>query len=169
MKNKFLIAEGETDVALLKKLIPSEYLERIKFVVGGGYSAAIALASSILYNKPDSYVSLVLDADTADPSSIQEKRDFLDWQLSKMSANQLYDIHLFIPAIDALFINYGVVKTKQKVSFDPKATLKGVMEEECITLLEFINNLSQVDVKALREDQTIQNIIRGLHSEVVQV
>ena len=166
---KFLIAEGETDVALLKVLIPDECSEGIKFVVGGGYSAAIALASSILYDKPDSYVSLVLDADTADPSSVQEKYDFINWQLGKMSVNRSYDIHLFIPASEALFINYSLVKTKQKISFDPKATLKEALEEKNTTLLDFINTLSPIDVEALRQDQTVQNIIQGLHDEVAQV
>ncbi len=166
---RFLIAEGETDVALLKMLIPTECSEGVKFVVGGGYSAAIALASSILYDKPDSYVSLVLDADTADPSSVQEKYDFINWQLGKMSANRSYAIHLFIPASEALFINYGLVKTKQKISFDPKATLKEALDEKGTTLLDFINALSPVDIKALRKDQTIQNIIRSLPSEVAQV
>ena len=166
---RFLIAEGETDVALLKMLIPTECSEGVKFVVGGGYSAAIVLASSILYDKPDSYVSLVLDADTADPSSVQEKYDFINWQLGKMSANRSYAIHLFIPASEALFINCGLVKTKQKISFDPKATLKEALEKKNTTLFDFINALSPVDIKALRKDQTIQNIIRGLHSEVAQV
>ncbi|MGB3779959.1 MAG: hypothetical protein WA960_16470 [Tunicatimonas sp.] len=166
---RFLIAEGEADIALLKMLIPAERSEGVKFVVGGGYSAAISLASSILYDKPDSYISLVLDADTADPSSIQEKYDFINWQLGKMSANRSYDIHLFIPASEALFINYGMVKTRQKISFDPKATLKEALDEKGTTLLNFINALSPVDVKALSQDQTVQNIIRGLHSEVAQV
>lgn len=169
MNKRFLIAEGETDVALLKKFIPNEPAEGIKFVVGGGYSAAIALASSILYDKPDSYVSLVLDADTADPSSVQEKYDFINWQLGKMSANRFYDIHLFVPAIVALFINCGIVKAKQKISFDPKATLKEALEEKGTTLLEFINTLSLDNIKALKKDQTVQNIIQGIHKEVAQV
>jgi hypothetical protein len=149
-------------------LIPTESSEGVKFVVGGGYSAAIALASSILYDKPDSYVSLVLDADTADPSSVQEKYDFINWQLGKMSASCPYNIHLFVPASEALFINHGLVEAKQKTFFNPKTTVEKALGEENMTMLEFINALTPADVKLLRQDQTIQDIIQGLHNEVPQ-
>ena len=169
MKKKFLIAEKEVDLVLLKKLISGECSDEIKFVVGGGGSAAIALASSILYDKPDSYVSLVLDADTADPSSIQEKHDFIDWQMGKMSANRSYDIHLFVPAIEALLINHGVVEVNQKVSFDPKATLTEVLKKKGVTLSEFISTLPPDSIKALKEDQVVQNIVHGFQKEAAHV
>ena len=165
---KFLIAEGETDVALLRKLIPDEYSQGVKFVAGGGYSAAASLASSLLYDKHDSYVLLVLDADTADASFIQERYDFLDWQLGRMSIDHAYEIFLFVPTIEALFINQGIIEAKQKVSFDPKNILQEALKEKEVSLAEFIDTLSQNDIEELRRDQTIQAIVKALQQETVQ-
>ena len=164
MNNTFLITEGDTDIALLRKLIPDQYTEGVKYVAGKGHSAA----SSLLYDKPDSYVVLVLDADTTDTALIQERRDFLDWQLGRMSVSRSYTIILFVPTIEALFINYGIVKIKQRASFDSKSILSEALREQNVSYAEFIENLSFTEIDRLGKDQTIQAIIKAVQQEIVQ-
>ena len=168
MREVFLIAEGDTDIALLKKLIPDRYTKDIRFIAGKGYSAATSLASSLLYNKSDSYVILVLDADTTDPTLVQERYDFLDWQLRRMSVDRSYKIFLFIPMIEALFINHGVVKRYGDNSFDPKSILADALNKKNISLNKFIENLSSYDLNKIRGDQTVQSIIKTVQQEPVQ-
>ena len=168
MSKKFLIAESNNDISILRKLIPSQYSNNVKFVAGKGYSAATSLASSLLYDRPDSYVILVLDADTTDPSVIQERYNFLDWQLSRMSVDRSYAIFLFVPTIEALFIDNGIIQHEQKLSIDPKVMLSKALEKSNISIAEFMNNLSPDDLKKLRSNQTVQAIINAVQQEMVQ-
>ena len=167
MNKIFLIAEGDTDIAILRKLIPEQYAKGVKFVAGKGYSAATSLAGSLLYDKPDIRVVLVLDADTTDPNLIQERYDFLDWQLKRMSFNRSYDIILFVPMIEALFINHNIIEIEQPVSYNPRNTIDKALKKQNISFNDFIQNLSKSDIDRLRKDQAVQTIIEAVQRETV--
>lgn len=72
MTAAYLVTERERDVALLKKLLPSALAQSIVFYATKGRSSVYSAAGTLLSDRSRPVV-IVLDAETDNPSEIQEK------------------------------------------------------------------------------------------------
>lgn len=102
MIRAYVITEGKTDIAILKTLLSPSSLVDVEFVGGSGSYAAQSLARTILSvrGRP---VALVIDADTMDEQTIQEKRTFLYQILHPAQASVTFEVFTAVPEIEIVF------------------------------------------------------------------
>lgn len=72
MTAAYLVTERETDVALLRKLLPTALTSNLVFYATNGRSSVYSAAGTLLSDRSCPVV-IVVDADTQDPNEIQEK------------------------------------------------------------------------------------------------
>lgn len=99
----YIVTEWEFDKKLVEMIIPEELQERVSVLSAGGYSAALAMARSILSARHQSNAILVVDADTLDEHNIQEREDFIRSYMNRISADERFAILLQKPEIEAIF------------------------------------------------------------------
>src|SRR3954453_16223673 len=74
----YVVTEGQSDIDLLKALLPADLCQGVWFTGAGGSSAIISLASSLIAVR-ETPVAIVVDADSIDPSAVgQRRRDVED-------------------------------------------------------------------------------------------
>lgn len=106
MPRAYIVTEGDVDAKILRRVLPRNLIDQVKFVVAGGRSRAESLARSLLVSKylP---VALVVDANTADQQSINEQLDFLRDYLDYGSAGPEappFSAFLAVPEIEAILL-----------------------------------------------------------------
>jgi hypothetical protein len=100
MSRTYLVTEGETDVAILKRVLPERIVETIQFVpAGGGIDTARSLARSLLASRQRP-VALVVDADTSDQLAVQERVDFLDYYMRQGAGPTPFKVFVAVPELD---------------------------------------------------------------------
>ncbi len=102
MKRAYVVTEGKTDVAILKSLLPPNLVDQTGFVAGSGSYSAQTLAQSLLVAKQRP-VALVVDADTEDVLSVQEKKDFLHEALNQVSPGVPFGVFVAVPEMEIVF------------------------------------------------------------------
>jgi 5S rRNA maturation endonuclease (ribonuclease M5) len=70
MSKAYIVVEGPTDAAILRKILPSESLQQVKFIDGEGKYSAVSMARKLLMTEQIPTV-LVIDADTDQESVIR--------------------------------------------------------------------------------------------------
>lgn len=99
----YIVTEWDFDKELVEMIIPDDLQERVSVLSAGGYSAALAMARSILSARHKSNAILVVDADTLDDHNIQEREDFIRSYMNRISADERFAILLQKPEIEAVF------------------------------------------------------------------
>ncbi len=176
MKTAYVIAEGQTDIEILKRLLPSRITKEVEFVAGGGRYGAQSLAASILAKRRIP-VALVIDADANDEQIIREKLDFSRWLLKQAAVNVPFEIFFAVPEIEAVFfqdqsfleevthrkftdLEWKLVKLQPKELFANKPGEKGKL------LQTILGHLDQDSIKVLQEHPLIQLLIKFLSSVI---
>ncbi|GBC62298.1 hypothetical protein DENIS_3267 [Desulfonema ishimotonii] len=166
MIQRYFIVEGESDQFLLKKLLPSQVVSTTKFIIGGGYAAAISKARSVLVST-ELPVILALDSDTTDRQTVEEKKDYLFQILSQVSAPEKFHIFLFVPEIEGLFFENRLLAEKifdripEYAALRPKKTLTELFETDSLRVAQnrLESRLTGPIIEQLRESGTIKDII----------
>jgi hypothetical protein len=101
MSKAYIVVEGPTDAAILRKILPPESLQQVKFIDGEGKYSAVSMARKLLMTEQIPTV-LVIDADTDQKSMIHEQQD-LDYLLRQTAGGTPFLILMAVPAIEVLF------------------------------------------------------------------
>lgn len=177
MKKAYLITEGTTDAEILKKLLPEDVLKNTKIIAGSGRYSAQSLARSILAVKRLPVV-LVLDADTADETSIGEQKDFLRESLAQASSGVPFEIFLAVPEMEVLFFErpafiesvsqHSYSQTEWDMAkFSPRDFLRKSFGDEFNNArVKLIDNLDQQTIETIRQHPLVKGISRFLSSAI---
>ncbi len=103
MTQAYVITEGETDREILGTVLQPQSLADVEFIVGAGRYSAQSLARSVLAMEGIP-VALVVDADTAVESAVEEQRGLLQNALRQASPGIEFLVCLAIPEIEILLI-----------------------------------------------------------------
>lgn len=104
MNKVYLVTEGAFDVEMLRKILPEDVVSQTEFITGAGRYSAQSLARSILTAKR-APVALVIDADTVEPSAIEEQKDFLKELLNQASAGTPFEVFIAVPELEVLLVD----------------------------------------------------------------
>jgi hypothetical protein len=164
-----LITEGTTDSVLMQSLIQDQ---SIKYIATGGWSSADSLARSYLTD-PLMNVVLVVDADSSDPSLIEERRRFLNRSLGQIADASRWRVLVVAPEIEALlFENRTVLEELLQNQVDDTDLIRGQYEPKKV--LEKISGqsrdmlyrrLSNIDLDPIRAAPEIQSLRQFLGSK----
>jgi|GEM_PF-938254 len=102
MKAKYVITEGELDKAILEKILPVKLLQGVKVIAGGGFSSALSWATSLL-STTDENIVLVVDSDSTDDMTTQERYSFLNLMLRRSGTPDRFHIMVLVPEIETIF------------------------------------------------------------------
>jgi predicted ATP-dependent endonuclease of OLD family len=96
----YIVTEGQSDADLLKRLMPKELLEGVTIVPAGGLSSVKSLASSLLVRRRKP-VAIVIDADSAEPELIQERRQSIEEVIESVAGGVPVKVVVAVPALDS--------------------------------------------------------------------
>lgn len=178
MKKACVITEGQTDIEILKSLLPPKLTKEVEFVVGGGWSGAQSLAVSILAKRRIP-VALVIDSDANDEQVIHEKLDFSRWSLKQAAVQVPFEVFLAIPEIEAVFFHdQAFVEEAANRKFtdlewrlmklQPKELFVGNPMGKAQFLKRIFRTLNQDSIKMLQTHPLIKSLIGFLSSVVVE-
>ncbi len=176
MKKACIVTEGQTDIDILKRLLPPQLTREVEFIVGGGWSAAQSLAVSILAKRRIP-VALVIDADANDEQIIHEKLDFSRWSLKQAAVNVPFEVFLAVPQIEAVFFqdqSFLENATHRKFSnlewrlmkLQPKELFASNPMEKSRLLKTILDHLTRESIKVLQTHPLIKSLINFLSSVI---
>jgi hypothetical protein len=102
MKRVYVLVEGASDAAFLRRILPEQALSSAELVVAGGSSGIPSLARSVLVRRK-SPVAVVMDSDSVDPDVIEERQQSIEDLIRAADASVPVKIVSAIPAIEAWF------------------------------------------------------------------
>ncbi|MDX2039838.1 MAG: hypothetical protein SF097_01255 [Acidobacteriota bacterium] len=178
MKKACVITEGQTDIDILKRVLPPSLTKEVEFVDGGGWSGAQSSAVTILA-KRQIPVALVIDADANDEQTIHEKLDFSRWLLKQAAVQVPFEVFLAIPEVEAVFFQdqpfvEEIANRKftdlewRLMKLQPKELFVGSPMEKSQLLKRILGRLNQDSIKALQTHPLIKSLIGFLSSVVVE-
>lgn len=178
MKKACVITEGQTDIDILKRVLPPRLTKEIEFVAGGGWSGAQSSAVTILAKKQIP-VALVIDADTNDEQTLQEKLDVSRWSLNQAAAQVPFEVFLAVPEIEAVFFQdraFLEEATNRKFSdlewklmkLQPRELFSGSSTKKSQLLQNILGRLNQDSIKVLQTHPLIKSLIGFLSSVVFE-
>lgn len=104
MNHVFFIVDGNRDIQILSYIIESIFPKdnkRFHYYIAYGFSGIISSIRPILdLVSDDSKVIVVFDADTINPSKVQEKIDFVNIQIENGVVDNRLLIIPFVPTIE---------------------------------------------------------------------
>jgi hypothetical protein len=103
MYRRYVLVEGEIDRMILDWIVPKDLKSSIQFVVTQGYNAGLSIAKSLLITRP-SPISIVMDADSGNRQSIEERYDFIEQTLRMVAPPERFSVYLFEPSIEHIFL-----------------------------------------------------------------
>lgn len=174
MKRAYIIVEGATDAAILKKLLPANLLKDVDIMVGGGAYGARSLAFSLLAKRQQP-VALVLDADTNDEQLIRERMDFSRWSLQQGSVNTPFEVFIAKPTIEAVFFqDRSLLETVTQHKFtelewklaklQPQEILANEPGGKLQAVQRLLDSLNNESIEILRQHPLIQSLTTFLSS-----
>jgi hypothetical protein len=104
----YIVVEGKSDAAALKRFLPPAIKAKCRFIVGKGRSSAISDARTLLVLSKEP-VALVVDADTNDPSQLKKQKTTLRQLLQSAAAGINCEAFLAIPTMDSIVAKHGPV------------------------------------------------------------
>ncbi|MGG6270672.1 hypothetical protein ACQ4M3_38880 [Leptolyngbya sp. AN03gr2] len=144
----YVVTDRETDVAILKKLLPSDLAQHLTFYAAHGKYSARSAAGTLLSDRMRP-VALVLDADTDNPVEVGEKIELVNTMLYPASSPETpFKVFLAAPSIPSLLSS----------SFVDNAEL-----------VEMLNHLSPAQIQAVQQHPLIQQLIEFLSNATRQV
>lgn len=95
----YLVAEGASDVRVLKKLLDREDVKDVHVVAAGGKSAVVSFAKSLLLAKRKP-VAAVMDADTSNGENIAEQEIVAFDLIRPASKNTPFRVFFAVPTLE---------------------------------------------------------------------
>src|SRR4051812_7070323 len=97
----YVVTEGQSDVDLLKALLPADLCHGAWFAAAGGTSAVISLASSLIAVR-ETPVAIVVDAKSIDPSAVRERRRDVEDMIRSVSPGIPFKVIVAVPAVEGI-------------------------------------------------------------------
>lgn len=172
----YVVCEGQTDVQLLKKVLPSESSKNVEIVAAGGLYALKSLALSLVVRR-QSPVAVVVDSDSVVPEQIQQRVKDIEELLSSLAANTPVKVIPSVPALEGIFFHdvslltrlLGYVPTSDSLNqsmYQPYQVLDQLFSKSknIKNIAQLIDNLTEQDTATLRESRVIQELMEFLQS-----
>lgn len=102
MITQYVMVEGVLDKYILETILPQDIVAQSKFIIGNGYNIALSKARSILISSQLPLL-LILDSDTTDQTTIEEKKDFICQYVGKLASPGRFHVVMAVPEIEILF------------------------------------------------------------------
>lgn len=171
MSKAYIVVEGPTDAAILRKILPPESLQQVKFINGEGKYSAVSMARKLLMTEQVPTV-LVIDADTDQKSMIHEQQD-LDYLLRQATGGTPFLILMAVPAIESLFFQdrafleqlFGKPFTDlewQLARHQPRQLLNTFQGGVQKFVEHAITTLTDEKIELLRQYELVQNLMQFL-------
>lgn len=152
MTSAYLVTERETDLALLKKLLPPALASELVFYATKGKSSVYSAAGTLLSDRARPVV-IVLDAETQNVAEIQEKMSLANTLLLPAAPLGVpFKVLFAIPTIASMLLNDSTMQIDLH-SYH----------------LEDINQLTVAQVQTLQRHPLIQQLsefLSGVHQQI---
>lgn len=172
----YIVCEDKYDVFLLKYLLPEELIRDVEFVSAGGLSAIKSLARSLIVRR-QAPVAIVVDADTTLSEQVDQKLQDIQEIVENIAANTPVKVILAVPEIEVVFfqdanllLNLLGYSPSQDIlnlaTHQPRKALDQLLGQSEVTQdrYQLVNRLTREDIKILRGNVVIQEVIQFLES-----
>jgi hypothetical protein len=173
-----IVLEGQSDLVILKALLPEEYGKACSFVAAEGRSTLVSVARThlIKHRQP---IAVMLDTDTMEPTAILEIVRTTRYLMGSIAGNTAFDIVYCTPNVEMIFFNpdinfkryfpaCGKVYVLPFALNQPKQQLQALFDQGDgpHNLSEFLGQLSIDDIKTLRAKYPIQHVMNFISNNV---
>jgi predicted ATP-dependent endonuclease of OLD family len=175
----YIITEGDSDVQLLKAIIPQHLLNEVGIIAAGGLSAVKSFARSLVARQQIPVV-IVVDADSTDQKFIQERTQEIQEIVEGVAVDTPVKVILAVPTIESIFfedacllskiMDFNVPNSIFELATSQPLKAKKILEEllpspKKLVVNQFIDHqLKKEDIETLRNTKIIQEIIEFLES-----
>jgi hypothetical protein len=162
MKRVYILVQGPTDAAFLRRILSQEVLKDTELVNAGGSLGIPSLARSLLVRRKRP-VAVVMDADSVNPDVIEERQQTTEDFIRAADASIPVKVVTAVPAIEAWF--FAAPETLehivgQEISMDwlalgkrdPKGVLQQLAEknQKKWDIHQAISTLNPDDIERIR-------------------
>lgn len=167
MSGLYLVAEGQTDIQILEKLLVPETVNSTELVAAGGSYGAQSLATTLLTlrRRP---LALVVDADTTNETTIQERVDLLRFLLRQAAGNVPHEVFIAVPEIEIVFFQERELFERlmerslsdlewHLARLSPKETIKNLTRPS-VSIGDLLSQLTERELALLRQHELIKGI-----------
>jgi hypothetical protein len=166
----YIVSEGPFGAQFLHAILPHDLLRGVEFVPCKGTYDATTMASSLLAARRTP-VALVVDSDTTDSESIQERRITLRDLLMTAAAGIPFAAILAVPEIEAVLFQDPALlrnlfgdgipeRTTWIARYEPRTALEELFQRSSLTKdrSRLLNALDAVPLDALRQAEPIREL-----------
>ncbi len=152
MKTMYLVTESSTNTEILKRLLPTDLVQRTEFVTAHGRYSASSLSGTILSERMRP-VALVINANTTEEGAIHEQASTITGLLLPASSGVPYKVLMAVPTVEAIL---SQVKTDSETQLaHPPIT-------------SVLNSLNAGQIQILQMQSLIQQITQFLANVFIQ-
>ncbi len=172
----YIVCEGERDAQFLRRVLPEELVNNVEVVAAGGFSAVKSLARSLIVRR-QSPVAIVADADAIAPEQVEERLKNTEEIVGNIAANTLVKVILAAPTLEIIFFRdisllarlLGHTPSQDVLNlaiYQPQKALNQLISQsrKYQSQTQFIEQLTDEDLKVLRKAPVIQEVIQFLQS-----
>lgn len=98
----YLFAEGPTDIAFLRRILPTDLLDEVELIDSGGSTGIPSLARTILVRRKKP-VAVLMDSDSLEPDVIEERKESLEELIQAAEGSIPVKVVSTVPEIEAWF------------------------------------------------------------------
>jgi hypothetical protein len=173
----YLLVEGDSDLALFQRLLPSEIQPETTIVAAGGRSNITSKARSLMVTRRRP-LALVTDADTVEKDAVEQRLETLEELVRSATAGVPYKVILAVPEIESWF--FAVPEFLERLSgqklspeqrelgeLRPKEVLRQLFKDQGpLFVYELASKLTEPEVKKLQETPPRKELIEFLTEQV---
>lgn len=153
MTSAYLVTERETDLTLLRKLLPTTLASNLVFYATNGRSSVYSAAGTLLSDRSRPVV-IVADAETQDPAEIQEKISLANTLLLPAAPlNVPFKVLFAVPTIASILLAEPATQGSPTAQLDPTV----------------IDRLTPNQIHTLQQHPFMQQLIEFLSGAAQQV
>jgi len=134
MTSAYLVTEHDSDLTLLRKLLPPALVLELVFYATNGRSSVYSAAGTLLSDRQRPVV-IVLDAETQNPAEIQEKISLANTLLLPAAPPGVpFQVLLAVPTIASILKSEPTIQTSLYSQTDLHKVLEGLTLSQIIAL-----------------------------------
>jgi hypothetical protein len=174
----YVVVEGNTEVLILRAVLPPQLVNEVALVAAGGRSNLTSTARTLLVTRRKPMAVLV-DTDSTDESVIRERWQSTHELLREVSGGVRFKVILLVPSVEIVFFQapgglkkeFGHEPSSETLLLartNPKEALEQLLKgrKGPGTLSELLDALGDQEVEALRSTGPMRELIQFL-TEVV--
>lgn len=165
MNRLYVVAEGPADTKVLQRLLPSQVASQTEFVQARHDALSLATTLLTVRRRP---LALVIDADTTNATSIQERVDSLRFLLRQAGGNVPHEIFVAVPEIEIVFLQDRTLFERlvqrslndlewRLAQLSPKETIRSLVRPSS-DVMDLLAQLTERDIAVLRQHELIKGI-----------